>query len=149
MILLDTNILVHAAGAQSLRHAKAKELRDQAVTGEFEGCMAAQVLTEFYAVVTDPRRFRPPLTPSQAQREIRAYLSSPLKLILPKETTVTRMLNLLGSKSVRSGKIFDVFLAATSWTMEYEVFTRRISMISKRSMGSRRSILSLLETDVP
>ncbi len=113
MILLDTNILVHAAGAQSLRHAKAKGLRDQAVTGEFEGCMAAQVLTEFYAVVTDPRRFRPPLTPSQAQREIRAYLSSPLKLILPKETTVTRMLNLLGSKSVRSGKIFDVFLAAT------------------------------------
>jgi predicted nucleic acid-binding protein len=75
--------------------------------------MAAQALTEFYAVVTDPRRFRPPLTPSQAQREIRAYLSSPLKLILPKETTVTRMLNLLGSKSVRSGKIFDVFLAAT------------------------------------
>ena len=37
MILLDVNILVHAAGAQSLRHAKAKELRDQAVTGEFEG----------------------------------------------------------------------------------------------------------------
>jgi predicted nucleic acid-binding protein len=113
VILLDVNILVHAAGAQSLRHAKAKELRDQAVTGEFEGCMAAQVLTEFYAVVTDPRRFRPPLTPSQAQREILAYLSSPLKLILPKETTVTRMLNLLGSKSVRSGKILDVFLAAT------------------------------------
>jgi predicted nucleic acid-binding protein len=50
VILLDTDILVHAAGAQSLRHAKAKELRDQAVTGEFEGCMAAQVLTEFYAV---------------------------------------------------------------------------------------------------
>jgi len=113
VILLDTNILVHAAGAQSLRHAKAKELRDQAVTGKFEGCMAAQVLTEFYAVVTDPRRFRPPLTPSQAQREIPAYLSSPHKLIFPKETTVTRMLNLLGSKSVRSGKIFDVFLAAT------------------------------------
>ncbi len=33
MILLDTNILVHAAGAQSLRHAKAKELRDQATAG--------------------------------------------------------------------------------------------------------------------
>ena len=29
------------------------------------------------------------------------------------ETTVTRMLNLLGSRSVRSGKIFDVFLVAT------------------------------------
>ena len=37
----------------------------------------------------------------------------PLKLILPKETTVTRMLHLLGAKSVRRGGIFDVFLAAT------------------------------------
>jgi predicted nucleic acid-binding protein len=113
VILLDTNILVHAAGAQSIRHIKSKELRDQAVTGEFEACIAAQVLTEFYAVVTDPRRFQPPLTPNQAQRELRAYLSTSLKLILPKETTVTRMLNLLGPRSVRSGKIFDVFLVAT------------------------------------
>ena len=113
MILLDTNILVHAAGAQSLRHAKAKELRDQAAGGQFEACIAAQVLTEFYAVVTDPRRFQPPLTPSQAQRELRTYRSSSLKLIVPKEATVTRMLNLLGSRSVRSGKIFDVFLVAT------------------------------------
>ena len=113
MILLDTNVLVHAAGAQSVRHAKAKEVRDQAVAGEFEACMAAQVLAEFYAVVTDPRRFQPALTPRQAQRELRAYVSSSLKLILPKENTMTRMLNLLDSRSVRSGKIFDLFLVAT------------------------------------
>jgi uncharacterized protein len=113
VILLDTNVLVHAAGAQSVRHAKAKEVRDQAVAGEFEACIATQILTEFYAVITDPRRFQPALTPSQAQRELRIYLSSPLKLILPKETTVTRMLNLLGSRSVKAGRIFDIFLAAT------------------------------------
>jgi uncharacterized protein len=113
VILLDTNILVHAAGTQSPRHKKAKELRDQAAGGQFDACIAAQILTEFYAVVTDPRRFQPALTPSQAQREIRNYLSSPLKLIVPKESTVTRMLSLLGFKSVRSGKVFDVFLAAT------------------------------------
>ena len=113
MILLDTNILVHATGAQSRQHANAKELRDQAAGGQFEACITAQVLTEFYAVVTDPRRFQPALTPSQAQRELRTYLSSTLKLILPKETTVTRMLNLLGSRSVKAGRIFDIFLAAT------------------------------------
>jgi predicted nucleic acid-binding protein len=113
VILLDTNILVHATGAQSRRHAKAKELRDQAAAGQFEACIAAQILIEFYAVVTDPRRFQPALTPGQAQRELRTYLSSPLKLILPKETTVTRMLNLLGSRSVKAGRVFDIFLAAT------------------------------------
>jgi predicted nucleic acid-binding protein len=113
VILLDTNILVHATGAQSPRHVKAKELRDHAAAGQFEACIAAQILTEFYAVVTDPRRFQPALTPGQAQRELRTYLSSALKLIVPKEMTLTRMLNLLASRSVRGGRIFDVFLAAT------------------------------------
>jgi uncharacterized protein len=113
VILLDTNILVHATGTQSLQHANAKELRDQAAGGQFDACIAAQILTEFYAVVTDPRRFKPALTPTQAQRELRSYLSSPLKLILPKETTAARMLNLLGPRSVKAGRIFDIFLAAT------------------------------------
>jgi predicted nucleic acid-binding protein len=113
VILLDTNILVYATGTQSLQHARAKELRDQATAGQFEACIAAQILTEFYAVVTDGRRFQPALTPAQARRELRAYLSSSLKLILPKETTVSRMLNLLGSRWVKSGGIFDLFLAAT------------------------------------
>jgi predicted nucleic acid-binding protein len=113
VILLDTNILVHAAGASSPRHAKAKVLRDQAAEGQFDACIAAQVLTEFYAVVTDVRRFQPALTPRQAQKELRAYLSSSLNLILPKETTMSHMLQLIGSRAVRRGKIFDVFLAAT------------------------------------
>ena len=113
MILLDTNILVHAVGTESPQHKKAKELRDEAAAGQFDACIATQVLTEFYAVVTDPRRFHPALTPSQAQEEIRNYLSSPLRLIVPKETTVSRMLSLLGATSIRAGGIFDVFLAAT------------------------------------
>jgi len=113
VILLDTNILVHAAGARSPQHARAKFLRDQAAAGEIEACVAAQVLAEFYAIVTDPRRFQPPLTPAQVQRELKSYLASQLWLILPKETTTSRMLNLLGSRSVRGGKIFDFFLAAT------------------------------------
>jgi predicted nucleic acid-binding protein len=113
VILLDTNILVHAAGGGSSRHAKAKELRDKAADGQFEACIAAQVLTEFYAVVTDPRRFQPTLTPAQAQKELRTYIASSLTLILPKETTLTRMLDLLGTRQVRGASIFDVFLAAT------------------------------------
>lgn len=113
MILLDTNILIQAAGAGSAKHGKARDLRDRAATGKIEACIAAQILTEFYSVVTDAHRFQPPLAPAQAQRELQSYLSSRLGLILPKETTVSRMLDLLGSRSVRGGKIFDFFLAAT------------------------------------
>jgi predicted nucleic acid-binding protein len=91
----------------------ARDLRDRAAAGEIEACIAAQVLVEFYAIVTDPHRFQPPLTPAQVQRELRGYIASRLGLILPKETTVSRMLDLLGSRPVRGGKIFDIFLAAT------------------------------------
>jgi predicted nucleic acid-binding protein len=113
VILLDTNILVHAAGIKSPRHARAKELRDRAASGEIEGCIAAQVLAEFYAIMTDPRRFQPPLAPAHVRRDLQSYLSSRLWLILPKETTVSRMLDLLGPRLARGGKIFDLFLAAT------------------------------------
>ena len=113
MILLDTNILVHAAGSKSPHHARARELRDRAAAGEVEACVAAQVLAEFYAVVTDPHRFQPPLAPAQVQRDLQNYLSSHLWLILPRETTVAHMLDLLDSRSVRGGKIFDLYLAAT------------------------------------
>ena len=113
MILLDTNILVHAAGSKSPLYERAKELRDRAVVGEVDACIAAQVLSEFYAIVTDPRRLRPPLAPTQAQRDLRNYLSSSLRLILPKETSTARMLDLLAHRSVRGGRIFDLFLAAT------------------------------------
>jgi len=113
VILLDTNILVHAAGTRSPKHAAAKELRDRTASGQLDACLAAQVLVEFYAVVTDPRRFRPPLTPPQARGELAAYLASPLKVILPRPTTVARMLDLAGSRLARGGNIFDVFLAAT------------------------------------
>lgn len=61
--------------------------------------------------MTEP--LQPPLTQSRAQRELRAYLSSRLKLILPKDTTVARMSDLLGSQAIKGGKIFDFFLAAT------------------------------------
>lgn len=113
MILLDTNILIHAAASQSPRHATARYLRDRATAGEIETCIAAQVLAEYYAVLTDPRRFQPALTSKQVGRDLHSYLSSGIWLILPKDTTVQRMLTLLGSRSVGGGKIFDYLLAAT------------------------------------
>jgi predicted nucleic acid-binding protein len=113
MILLDTDVLVHATGSASPHHRQARNLRDRAANGEVEACVAPQTLVEFYAVVTDPHRFHPTLTPAQVKRELQSYLSSQLWLILPKETTVARMLDLLGRQPVKGGAVFDLFLAAT------------------------------------
>ena len=114
MILFDSNLLVYAHATHSPFHATAKQLRDQAARGELEACLAPQVLCEFFAVVTNPRLFDPPMTPKQASQEITTYWTqSGFRRIAPTEQTVTRLIGLVARHAVRDRWIFDVFLVAT------------------------------------
>ena len=114
MILLDANILIHAHAVDSPFHEDARELRDQAARGQLEACVSPQVLCEFFAVITDERLIKPALTLSQAKKEIASYWSArQFRKIVPKDTTLTRVVSLLDRHSVKRGDIFDVFLVAT------------------------------------
>jgi predicted nucleic acid-binding protein len=55
-ILLDTNILVHAYNKSSPHQSKAGGIIRRAMRGEIEACLTAQVLFEFFAVVTNAKR---------------------------------------------------------------------------------------------
>ncbi|MBN1249259.1 MAG: PIN domain-containing protein, partial [Anaerolineae bacterium] len=76
-ILIDTHVLVYAYdGRFPAKQRRAirilREIRE-AGTGPlgFTGVLSAQVLTEFYAVVT--RKVVPPLTPAEATAQLHAF----------------------------------------------------------------------------
>ena len=49
-ILLDTNILVHAYNKSSPKQKQASKIIRQAIHGEIEAYLTAQVIYEFFAV---------------------------------------------------------------------------------------------------
>ena len=60
-ILLDTNILVHAYNEASSQQKAASNIVEKAMNGELEACIAQQVLFEFFAVITNPKRVESPM----------------------------------------------------------------------------------------
>ena len=114
MILFDANILVHAHAIDSPFHEAARALRDQVVQGQLDACLSPQVLCEFFSVITDERLVKPALTPSQAKKEIASYGDThQFRSIVPKDTTLSRLVSLLDRHGVKRGDVFDVFLVAT------------------------------------
>ncbi|MFQ6074813.1 MAG: type II toxin-antitoxin system VapC family toxin [Candidatus Bathyarchaeia archaeon] len=65
-ILLDTNILVHSHNKASPHQKRASVVIRKAMQGEIEAYIAPQILYEFLAVVTDPKRVEHPLSSDEA-----------------------------------------------------------------------------------
>ena len=114
MILLDANILVYAHAEDSPFHDAARQLRDRAAQGAFSACLSPQVLCEFFSVITDDRQVKPVLHSTQAKREIHYYWNTAgFHRIVPKDTTIERLVTLLGRHPLKRRDIFDAFLVAT------------------------------------
>ena len=114
LALVDTNVLVYAFHRESEHHAACRTLLDQAQNGQIVLCITSQVLAEFYAIVTDPRRVAVPRQPEEALRAIGAVLAMPGLTLLPVPgDVVTRWAALVRRHPVTGGAIFDAQLAAT------------------------------------
>jgi predicted nucleic acid-binding protein len=61
--LVDTNILVYAADITAEFHEPSRQLRDRGRRGEISLVVTPQMLMEFFAVVTNPRRVANPRSP--------------------------------------------------------------------------------------
>ncbi len=72
--LIDSNILVYATQTFSQFYLPAKQLRDKGIKGELSLCVCPQVLKEFFAVITSPKRVTQPCTSGEA--EIKKYIES-------------------------------------------------------------------------
>jgi len=70
-ILIDTNILVYAYDQRAPnKQRRAIEVLNH-VRESQSGVVTAQVLSEFYVAAT--RKLKPPLTPAQAEAQLRAF----------------------------------------------------------------------------
>jgi toxin-antitoxin system PIN domain toxin len=111
---LDTNVLVYALYADAEHHRPARILLDQAEHDDIGFCLTPQILTEFYAVVTNPRRVTEAKSPGEALDVIDTLLSLPgiILLSVPIDI-VAQWTRLLRQYPVTGADVFDVLLAAT------------------------------------
>jgi uncharacterized protein len=116
-VLLDTNVLVYYHQDLSPFHAKARAILEMGLRREALLCICPQVLMEFYATVTNPRRVTDPVSPDQALSEVEKYFTcSWLGKIYPKEETLKITIDLLEKYRVRRMEVFDLQLVATMLT---------------------------------
>jgi uncharacterized protein len=113
-VMLDTNILVYAYYRKSPHHAAARALLEQALEGTALLCVSPQVLTEFYAVVTHPRRISEPLSPEVAFDTITKTQALPGMMTLPVPLQIVEIWGeLVQRHAVIGQKVYDVQLVAT------------------------------------
>ncbi len=112
--LLDTNVIVYAADEDSPFHGAACSLRERGLAEKVSLCICPQILSEFYAIVTDPKRVRSPISQREALVEMEKYYQAESILkIYPGPDIIQWTLDLLARYEVSKQEIFDLQLVAT------------------------------------
>lgn len=112
--LLDTNVLVYAADEKSPFHQAASILRERGLKGEISLCVTPQVLTEFFAIVTDRRRVAQARVQDDAVQEVEKYVRAKnVSKIYSHPQTFDKSLELLKHYAVKGQAVFDLQLVAT------------------------------------
>ncbi|MGQ0742753.1 MAG: type II toxin-antitoxin system VapC family toxin [Acidimicrobiales bacterium] len=82
MIALDTNLLVYAHRSDSELHGPAARAVRSLAESPQPWAIPWPCIHEFLAVVTHPRIYDPPSTPTQALDQVAAWIASPSLLLL-------------------------------------------------------------------
>ncbi len=117
LALLDTNVLVYAMDETSAFHAASRKvvLRACDSTAQERLCVAPQVLAEFFAVVTNPKRVQRPRTPAEALMVVEQFLALPNLSVLPVPIdVVSRWIILVRERALNASRVFDAQLVATA-----------------------------------
>lgn len=114
-ILLDTNILVHAHNRASPHQHRAAEVLRRALRRDIEASVSPQVIYEFYAVITDPRRVENPLSAQEAADIcLDIWESRELEKVNPTPMAPREVFALATELGLNGGAIFDCVLAVTA-----------------------------------
>ena len=113
--LLDTNILVHSHNRASPHQKKAAGIIKRAMRGELEAYITPQILYEFFAAVTNPKRIEKPLPPKDAFEICLDLLDCrEIGKVEPSRGAPKEVLKLAGEFGLSGPEIFDCLIAVTA-----------------------------------
>jgi predicted nucleic acid-binding protein len=114
LALVDTNVLVYAMFPESEHHLPSRKAIEQAQGEEVRLCLTPQIYSEFYAIMTNPRRVSQPRSPIEALEALDRIVELPGMALLPIPLDILdRMKSLLQKYPVKGNGIFDIQLVAT------------------------------------
>ena len=114
-ILLDSNILVYAFDKLSSNHEQARKIVEKAICGEIEACISAQVLYEFFAVITNPKKATVPMDLDEAADLCsELWECSEIEKISSTELVPSEVFRVAKEKKLSGAGIFDCVLAVTA-----------------------------------
>ena len=123
--LVDTNILIYRCYPGEEHHQASKELLEHASEAEVTFCVTSQVLSEFYAVVTSPRRVATAFTPDEASEQIDLLLEYPgVFLLVPPLDITKRWLELVVKHNITGADVFVITLPACAPTIKSRIAKR-------------------------
>lgn len=110
MIAIDTNVLVYAVNADAPQNGHCHRLLQAVRKGLLRAVVFPQILLEFYAVVTNPRRFSQPLNPEQAWEQVEEF-GEMLDLLECPPAILRNLGGLLRLTPRVAGNVFDAAIA--------------------------------------
>ena len=117
MIGLDCNILVQLAIADHPANGRTLAAVQAETASNIALIFPSLVVNEFLHVVTDPRRFDPPLTMNEAMEWIEDFLRNPqVALIEPARMSMDQTLRWMRQFNLGRKRILDTHLAAVLHT---------------------------------
>lgn len=111
LTLVDTNVLVYSFFRDHPFYPASARLIDHAQTSTAGLCVVPQVLAEFYAIITNPRRVSAPFTAAEALAELTNIRALPGLTQLPVPLDIVdRWSALLKQRPVTGHDFFDAQL---------------------------------------
>ncbi|MFQ5703826.1 MAG: type II toxin-antitoxin system VapC family toxin [Gemmatimonadales bacterium] len=112
---VDTNVLVYAHLPTTAEHERVRRfLHKRLAAPRVTLAVTPMVLHELVHVITDPRRFDPPVTMSEGRAIARLYLGrSNVTCLAPDEEAIADAFALLEHHQLGRKRIADTLLAAT------------------------------------
>jgi toxin-antitoxin system PIN domain toxin len=113
VVLVDANVLLHAANTQARQHEVARDWLSRALGGTEPVAFAWTVLLAFLRLSTHPAVFPRPLTPDQAAEVLEPWIGSQAAVVLqPTRRHLPLLRGLLARAGTAGNLVGDAHLAA-------------------------------------